>query len=254
MKKASNETVTKGNLPPFSPTGDFNDAIYPILLLNKAPWWENSKNCPDLDHSPPNIYFNNPPSLIGSWFNRNEALDFSQRLTNRDVLIRIEKQKRRQKKMKLERTGNSVESNEPYYHLKPRDFKIIHDSNFTTEFKKGEIAWSITKDALILRECEKRRRTIKKKTIKKLTTWDHLVERSIKLIADIKEGKIDLNSDILQGRIGNELKTEEEMRKLHELDNPKNKRWTKKQPRHCTKEFLQAKLQNIIELQKLCEM
>ncbi|CAF3762173.1 unnamed protein product [Rotaria sordida] len=64
MRKSSSGTTIRGNIPPFTLTGDFNNAPYPILLLNKNPWWTTSTIYSDFVHSPPEIYFCYPPSII----------------------------------------------------------------------------------------------------------------------------------------------------------------------------------------------
>ncbi|CAF1250141.1 unnamed protein product [Rotaria magnacalcarata] len=254
MQKASNGVVIKGNMPPFTLTGDFNDAPYPILLLNKPSWWSTSKEYLDFDHSPPNIYFHYPQTFIGSWFSQNEAHDCYQTSIDRDILVRNERQLQRYRREKLPVENEHIQAIKSSHKSSTEISNVAYVSKFTTEFKEGHIAWDITEDVLIVKEYEKRRtKTTRKKNKKNLTAWERLLEGSVELLSDIKDGKIDSNSDVLQGKIGNELRTEEDMQKLHALDNPNNKRWTIKRPRRCTLAFLQAKIQNTIEFNRLCE-
>ncbi|CAF1010816.1 unnamed protein product [Rotaria sordida] len=255
MRKSSSGTTIRGNIPPFTLTGDFNNAPYPILLLNKNPWWTTSTIYSDFVHSPPEIYFCYPPSIIGSWFSHNEAYHYFQTLIDRDIVFREETRKQRRIVEKLPHRSKQTKLNKSNHEFDTKFSKVVHNSNFTTELKEGQVAWDITEDPMILSEYKKRRmRNNKaKKLLENPTAWERLVERSIQLLADMKEDRINLHSDILQGKIGNELKTEEEIRKLNELDDPNNKRWIIKQPCRCTHEFLQAKIKNIIELQNLCE-
>ncbi|CAM4934412.1 unnamed protein product [Rotaria socialis] len=254
MQKASNGVVIKGNMPPFTLTGDFNDAPYPILLLNKPSWWSTSKEYLDFDHSSPNIYFHYPQTYIGSWFSQNEAHDYCQTLTNRDILIRNERLLQRHMREKVPGNNEHIRAIKPSHKSRGKISNVVHVSKFTTEFKEGHIAWDITEDVLIVKEYEKRRtKAASKKNNSYLTVWERLVERSVELLSDIKDGRIDLNSDVLQGKIGSELRTEEDMQKLHVLDNPNNKRWIIKRPRRCTLAFLQAKIQNTIDFNRLRE-
>ncbi|CAF1193584.1 unnamed protein product [Adineta steineri] len=238
IDKASEGIATKGSIPPFSITGDINDALYSIFVADKIPWWTLGPNYPDFDHSPPNIYFHNLPVISDSWFTYQEVDDFFHTLINRDIQFHIETRKQRRI---FEKFG--------------RKTKLLHDSTFTTELKEGESAWNFTQDKLVLNEY-KRMQTRNKTTklSKNLTAWQRLVLKTVELSSDIDKGRIDLNSDLIQGRIGDELKTQEELQKLNELDDPKYSRWTIKKPRRCTHEFLQTKIQNTIEVRKLCNM
>ncbi|CAF2477111.1 unnamed protein product [Rotaria sp. Silwood2] len=254
MHKASNGSIIRGNIRPFTVTGDFNDAPYPILLSNKNPWWTASAIYSDFVHSPPEIYFRYPPLIMGSWFSYNEARHYYQTLIDRDIIFRNKRQKQRRMIEKLQQNSKQTTLNKSDSKFRTKFSEVVHNAEFTTELKEGQVAWDITEDIMILKEYEKRRtRNKMKKSHENLTAWERLIERSVQLLSDMKESRIDLHSNILQGKIGNELKTEEEMRKLHELDDPNNKRWTIKRPRQCTREFLQAKIQNTIELQTLCE-
>ncbi|CAF2898789.1 unnamed protein product [Rotaria sp. Silwood2] len=254
MHKASNGSIIRGNIRPFTVTGDFNDAPYPILLSNKNPWWTASAIYSDFVHSPPEIYFRYPPLIMGSWLSYNEARHYYQTLIDRDIIFRNKRQKQRRMIEKLQQNSKQTTLNKSDSKFRTKFSEVVHNAEFTTELKEGQVAWDITEDIMILKEYEKRRtRNKMKKSHENLTAWERLIERSVQLLSDMKESRIDLHSNILQGKIGNELKTEEEMRKLHELDDPNNKRWTIKRPRQCTREFLQAKIQNTIELQTLCE-
>ena len=254
MDKTSNEIIIRGNIPPFTLTGDPNDAPYPMVLLNKNPWWKTSTLYSDFDHSSPKIYFCYPPLIMGSSFSQNEAHYYFQTSIDRDIRFQEERQKQRRMVEKFQQRNEQTKSNKSGYRSRTKISKVIHHSKFTTELKDGQIAWDITEDRLILNEYKKRRmRNKTKKSLENLTGWERLVEGSIQLLSDIKEGRMDLHSDILQGKIGNELKTQEEIQKLNELDDLNNKRWKIKRPHRCTREFLQAKIQNTIELQNLCE-
>ncbi|CAF5001213.1 unnamed protein product [Rotaria sp. Silwood1] len=234
MCKASNGTIIRGNIPPFTPTGDFNDAPYPILLLNKNPWWPTSTMYSDFVHSSPEIYFRYPPLIMGSWFSHNEACHYFHNLINKDIVFREERQNQHRMLEQLQQENEQTKLNKSDHRARTKLSRIIHNTKFTTELKEGQVAWDITEDTMILNEYEKiRERNKTKKFDENPTAWQRLVQRSVQLLSDMKEGRIDLHSDILEGKIGNELKTEEEISKLNELDNPNNKRWTIRQSRRC---------------------
>ncbi|CAF4114978.1 unnamed protein product [Adineta steineri] len=76
LEKAPN--VIKGNFPPFSPTGDINDALFTI---HQAPQGDSDQRTYELiDCSPPSMYFSVLPSDLGCSFNDEQADEYYARL------------------------------------------------------------------------------------------------------------------------------------------------------------------------------
>jgi hypothetical protein len=61
-----------------------------------------------------------------------------------------------------------------------------------------------------------------------------------------------MKSDEVRGKIGEKLKSAEDIRKREELDNPKNAIWTKKRVHQWRRKFIQMKITNTIKWQEFC--
>jgi len=232
LEKATNGPVIKGNLPPFTLTGDYNDAVFPMPLINKVPWWVENTNLDDFDHSTPELHLRYPRLTIGSWCNSDEAHHYFQKFIDKDIQFREYKQKQR-----LELTEQE-QINTPHY------------PHFKTNIKKGATAWDITENREVLEEYERRQNGQKSNRFS--DGWNRLMDQSVRLISDIKEGRIDMQSEEVQGKIGKELKTKEEIKKLKELDDPNNESWRKKRIFSWRRKFIQMKITNTIEWQEFC--
>ncbi|CAF1314178.1 unnamed protein product [Rotaria sordida] len=76
LSKSSN--MIQGNITPFTPTGDINDAIFIIHYSSNDPtYMQNSK---PFDHSSPAKYFSTLNSYMGSGFNMEQAHEYCHRL------------------------------------------------------------------------------------------------------------------------------------------------------------------------------
>ncbi|CAF3559307.1 unnamed protein product [Rotaria sp. Silwood1] len=244
IEKASNGSVILGNIPPFTLTGDINDAVFPIIYKDKKAWWKINEY-PPLDHTIENNDWNYLSSIVGSWYNQREASYYFQKLIDRDVRL----QENRQNKIP-EVVQQIIKKNN---RLDMKLFKAISYTNFTTEIKKGTTGWDITQDSLILKQYRvKQKEKPTEKAKEESTLWDRTIEQTVELIRNINENKIASDSNILQGKIGNELKTRKEIRRQNELDNPNNKRWKTKHRSPHRADFIQQKIQNILEFEKLC--
>ncbi|CAF1029199.1 unnamed protein product [Rotaria sordida] len=244
IEKASNGSAILGNIPPFTLTGDFNDAIFPVIYKDKEAWWTKNEY-PSLDHIIANDDRNYLSSIIGSWYNQREASHYFQKLIDRDVQLREDR-----KDKVPEVVQHIINENN---RLDMKLFKAISYTDFTTEIKKGTNGWDITQDSLILKQYRvKQKKKITEKSKKKPTLWNRIIEQTVELIRNINENKITSDSNILQGKIGNELKTRKEIRTQNELDNPNNKRWKTKHRSPHRANFIQQQIQNIIEFEKFC--
>lgn len=175
------------------------------------------------------------PPTIGSWCNLDDAHDFFRKLIDRDIMYR--------EKIQLHgiNIGKTMISNA--YH-----------SPFDTNIKRDTVAWDITQDRIILKEFNRRINGEKSKRVKKFSkAWQDSLDRSIQLISNIKEDKIDLMLNGVPGLIGKEEKrTVEEMKILHKLDDPNNPIWTSKRRSLWKQKFIQIKLSNNIKWQEFC--
>jgi hypothetical protein len=243
LEKATNGSVIKGNLPPFTLTGDYNDAVFPMVLINKAPWWIPSVNLDDFNHSTPELYLQYPRLMIGSWCNYEEAHHYYQKLIDKDIQFREDKQKERLKMTQQEKADRDTTNSD-----------TRHYPHFKTNMKKGTVAWDITENREVLEEYERRQYGEKSRKLKQFSDgWNRLMDESVKLISDIKEGKIDKKSNEIQGIIGNELKTKEEIKKRKELDDPNNGIWKRKQIFQWRPKFIEMKIRNTIQWQEFCD-
>ena len=242
LEKASNHPIIKGNLPPFTLTGDFNDAVFPMSLTNKLPWWILSTNRTNLTHSLSELYLHDSQLSIGSWCNYDDAHDFYQKLVDRDIQFRDRKYKKLPKETNLEQTNADTTT--------ANTSRVV---SFSTHITRGTVAWDITEDRELLKEYERRRAGRKPlKSDRHTASWIRFLNKSVPLISDIKEGKIDMKSDIVQGRIGTELKTRQEIRKRNELDDPNNEIWTRKRISSWRNRFIQMKIRNTIKWEEFC--
>ncbi|CAF4713604.1 unnamed protein product, partial [Rotaria sp. Silwood2] len=113
--------------------------------------------------------------------------------------------------------------------------------------------WDIIEDRQIIQEYERRLAGEKSKESDRYTAgWNRFLDRTLPLISDIKEGKIDLTSNDLQGKIGKELKTKKEIKELNALDDPNNELWKNKKFSSWRRKFIQTKLSNTIKWQEFC--
>ncbi|CAF0897838.1 unnamed protein product [Adineta steineri] len=76
LEKAPN--VIKGNFPPFSPTGDINDALFTIHQTSQGD--SNQRTYELIDCSPSSMYFSVLPSDLGCSFNDEQADEYYARL------------------------------------------------------------------------------------------------------------------------------------------------------------------------------
>jgi len=244
LEKATNGPVIKGNLPPFTLTGDYNDAVFPMPLTSKVPWWVATKNLNDFDHSTPEMHLRYPLLTIGSWCNYDEAHRYFQKFIDKDILFREYKQRQRPEKNEQEEAESDTEQEK---------INIPHYPHFKTNIKKGTIAWDITQNREVLEEYQKRKNGKKSRKSDRFSQgWERVMDQSVKLISDIKEGKIDIKSDEVQGKIGKELKKKEEVRKRNELDDPNNQKWKRKRMFSWRRKFIQMKIINTIKWQEFC--
>ncbi|CAF4218858.1 unnamed protein product, partial [Rotaria sp. Silwood2] len=244
IEKASNGSVIISNIPPFTLTGDFNDAIFPMIYKDKEAWWTINNYAP-LNHTIEDDSWDYLSSIIGSWCTQREASYYLQKLIDRDFQLRESRQAKLPKSVqRIIKVNNGLDM---------KLFKAISYTNFTTEIKKGTTGWNITQDSLILQDYRvKQQKKTTEESKEEPTLWDRVIEQTVELIRNINENKITPNSNILQGKIGNELKTKKERQKQNELDNPNNKRWKTKHRSPHREDFIQQKIQNIIEFEKLC--
>ncbi|CAM4863546.1 unnamed protein product [Rotaria socialis] len=241
LEKASNGSVTKGNLPPFSLTGDFNDAIFRTSSKDKTPWWVTSASQYDFNCS--SLEFPLVSRLMTSSFcDGDEAHSYFRNLINRDIQFLEYKEKQHQMKSKREQKNqNSIFSSGP------------HQSHFNTNIKKGTIVWDIIEDQEFLQEYEKRKSGKLIRNPNRLSIgWNRLLDRSVQLVADIKDGKINMASNEVQGKIGKALKTMKEIRKLNVLDDVNNELWRKKRFPLWRQQFIEMKISNTIQWQEFC--
>ncbi|CAF0983783.1 unnamed protein product [Rotaria sordida] len=254
LEKASNGPVIKGNLPPFTLTGDFNDAIFRMPLENKASWWvanasqnDSDHSSSDLysndsDHSSYDLYSNDSDLIVGPWFNNDEAHNYFQRLVSKGFQDDRDKKKEHSKKDEKEQVdADSTNTN------------AVRHPRFNTDLQKGTVAWDITKDRELRREYERRCSGKQLKKLKQSSdVWQRFLDQSVQLIEDIEKGKIKRTSNDIQGKIGTELKTKKEIKELNALDDPNNEIWTKKRYPSWRQEFIQIKLSNTIKWQEFC--
>ncbi|UJR07650.1 hypothetical protein I4U23_011938 [Adineta vaga] len=232
IEKASNGPVCKGNIPPFTVTGDFNDAIFPISLLDKTPWWETDLDLYDFDHSSTDFDKVSPELTIGSWSSYDEAQNYFQKLVNKDARFR-DKQ--------LNNKKSQVPSRKQHAYFK-------------TNIKRGTIAWDITENRRVLKEYERRKNGGKRKKLNSKTRSSlNLLDRWVQLVSDLKEGRINMKSNEIRGTIGKELKTKDEIRKRIESDDPNNTQWSMERVPPRRRKFIKLKIKNTIEWENFCE-
>lgn len=240
LEKAANGPVIKGNLPPFTLTGDYNDAVFPMPENDKVPWWVANENLDDIDHSSPEMYLRYPRLTIGSWCNSDETHHYFAKFIDKDIHFREFKRKEPEEISKKEGEQGTT-TNIRYY------------PHFKTNIKKGTTAWDLTQNHEVLEEYQRRRDGKKLKNFYRYSEgWQRLMDESVRLITAIKDKKLSIKSNEIQGKIGKELKTKEEIRKINELDNPNNPRWKNKKLISRLGEFLELKLRNTIEWQQFC--
>ncbi|CAF3707374.1 unnamed protein product [Rotaria sp. Silwood1] len=238
LEKASNGPIIKGNLPPFTLTGDFNDAIFRMPLTNKVPWWKENMNLKDLDYSLTELH---SQSTMGSWCNYDDAHNYYKNVINKDLQFQEYKQVHLKETEQDQTSTNTTNVNS------------LHHTRFNTTIKKGTSAWDIIEDRELIREYERRLAGEKSKESHiNEAGWNRFLERILPLISDIKEGKIDMTSNDIQGKIGAELKTKKEIKELNALDDPNNEIWKNKQFSSWRKRFIQTKLLNTIKWQEFC--
>ncbi len=76
LKRAPN--VIRGNIAPFTPTGDINDAIF--IIHRSADDKPFERIYESFDHSPPDKYFSPFNANPGSYFNNEQSQDYFQKL------------------------------------------------------------------------------------------------------------------------------------------------------------------------------
>ncbi|CAF3317672.1 unnamed protein product [Rotaria sp. Silwood2] len=238
LEKASNGPVIKSNLPPFTLTGDFNDAIFQMPSTNKVPWWVANANLDDFDHSP---LEHHSESAIGPCISYDDAHHHYQKIINKDFQFQEYKQEHVTEVEQDQTNTDTITVN------------TSHHSRFNTTIKRGTNAWDIIEDRQLIQEYERRLAGEKSKESDRYNHgWNRILERTLPLISDIKEGKIDMTSNDLQGKIGTNLKTKKEIKELNALDDPNNELWKNKKFSPWRRKFIQTKLSNTIKWQEFC--
>ena len=264
IERASQEpmTMTKDNLPPFTMTGDYNDAAFPMRNSNKEPWWIGIAG---FDHSSPTS--DAPDDIIGSWFNYDEAHLYFEKLIDPDIHFQRQ----------IKATLNDRESDDSGLATLEKNSYV----KLNTYMQKGTVAWDFMQHIDFLREY--RRRETGKRLVKGSPGWLKLVDIYVRMISGVKDGKIKLGSDLVQGRIGRREKSKENIRKRNELDNPMSKLWSTENRTvilqrfigqqiakreelgqsmsqlecdyriEALSKFIDLKIQHTLELQRLCE-
>lgn len=236
----------KGNFKPFTVTGDFNDAIFPICSSEKPPWWEREENLDPFDYSMDTI---DKTIVVGSWFNSDEAHHYYERLVDKDIQFQ-EGQILFEDEKKLENhridgdkiTDENQNTEERKTEGKPTE-NLGAYYQFDTYIKKGTVAWDIQYDRLFSKKCPKRDAEVRAPS----KLWSRLIDENIQLISDLEKGKISRRSN----RIGSEEKSREEQRKRDQFDQPTNRRWkrlhrllkTKEEKQHFRR-FIARKIEN----------
>ena len=187
LEKAENGLMIKGNFPPLTLTGDYNDAVFPTFWTEKDPWWIDQK---DFDHSFSDLLGEVYGERFGSWSNYDDTHRFFQQFLDREIAFRQQKEK--------ERSASST------------SYKS-HYSHFKTTIRKGTTAWDLIENREILHEYQRRREGGEALKSTRLSSgWIRLLNRSVKLISNIKTGELSLQSDKVLGKIGKEEKNEKE--------------------------------------------
>ncbi|UJR07882.1 hypothetical protein I4U23_012164 [Adineta vaga] len=229
MEEASNKTMIRGNLPPFTLSGDYNDAIFPLPLSNKLPWW-------DVEDSIQNIYRSKLKELelfpevkmIGGWFNCDEAHFYFEKLIDPDMQFREER-----------KDIDETTSDEGKNNIISRTYM-----KFNTSVQRHISVWDRDQDVELLKEY--RRRLNNSKTDLPddlLERWDHYWSTNAQLIRDMVWGKVEAQS-----------RSREECRKLEMLDDPNNELWKKKKRNRGCRKFVKQKIRNTIEWQKFLDV
>ncbi|CAF4528722.1 unnamed protein product [Rotaria sp. Silwood2] len=148
--------------------------------------------------------------------------------------------------------------------------KVEQHPDFVTKIKRGKVAWDITDDRLVklstkpyskrdlkwftpMKQRVQNTRTIILGSKKRFSicerSWNYYKKKQLETIEEINKSQGN-NSDLIQQRrIGDELKTKEEMDKLLKLDDP-NRIW--RIPKNFSQKFFEQKKKNIIEFKQLC--
>ena len=240
LEKANTGPMTKGNLPPFTPTGDYNDAIFPTTWTDKEAWWMiHNERLEDFDHSSSELFAIWKNQEMGSWSNYDDTHRFFQNYVDREIQFRQLKQEER-----LISRENEEEDDYSY---------TSHYPHFKTTLRKGTTAWDMTVNDEVLREYQRQRDGGKPlKPTRTTFGWIRVLNRSVEIIAAIKEGRLSADSDEVKGKIGRTEKSNEEIRKREQLDDPNNKRWKNQRIHKWRRDFIEIKIQNILQWKEFC--
>lgn len=221
LEKAETGLVIKGNLPPLTFTGDYNDAIFPTFWTAKDPWWIGWK---DFDHSFSGLLEEFDDWRIGSWSNYDDTHRFFHQYLDREIAFRQRKEK--------ERSSSSTFYESRYPHFK-------------TTIRKGKTAWGITEDREVLGEYQRQINGGKPLKSTRLSSgWVRWLNRSVKFISEIKGGSLHLQSD------GTPRKKRK--RKREQLSRPPEITLRNEECSQRLKEFLQNQNDHMIQWKDLC--
>ena len=224
------------------------------------PWWEANLQIESFDHSSPELHLNYPPILSGSWFNYDEAHQYFQKLVDINIQFREagEKVNVTKKINRHQRDKEKEDAEGPKNDgIKSDHQRITRGTStyvkFRTYVKKGTAAWDIIQNRELILEYKNRKKGMKPaKFVSSSALWTLLMERYVTLIKDVREGRVSMKSNVVQGRIGNELKSREAIRKRNELDEPSRVWPERKDWERLNREFIQIKKQNTVEWRNYC--
>ncbi|CAF3318913.1 unnamed protein product [Rotaria socialis] len=272
------------NIAPFTLTGDINDALFLIPIIDKEPWC----NFDEVDTVENNMIRLNAHEnddrfnlkYYEPWFTLEESHDYFHELIDKDTPRRLrqsqeqhttvdvptDEQKGMITKMPQKRKKKSTSKSAGINANK----NVEEYQDFITKFKSGQVAWDITEDRLMkLGETPYDKEHVKwlahiKRSIANSRTkfwgkkalsstseqsWNYYRKKQLETIAEIDRSDGN-NADLIRQRqIGCELKTKEEMDRLERLDDL-SRTW--RIPENFNQNFFRQKKKNIIEFQQLC--
>ncbi|CAF1260775.1 unnamed protein product [Adineta ricciae] len=208
ITKASNEPVILGNIPPFTLTGDYNDAEFPIPLRDKRPWWELEDLGKNFPHSrSKELKWPPEPIIVGSWFSSDEAHEYFESIT--DVEIQFPRPK--EKKLEGSGTDEHPHKNDTVKAISPRKYM-----KFDTSIKDHVSVWNTApRDIDFLKEYERRTKGSTTNLPEDIEErWNHYWPEYHKSIQKLVRGKVEAQS--LQGAA---------LRKREILNDPGHRVW-----------------------------
>ena len=174
IEKAKHTPMIKDHIPPFTLTGNYNDAKFAIVPKEKT-WWEASADADQSDDSKAEDK-SLEKQILDGWCNYDETEQYFRQLIDREIQFREIKEKERGSTKKNKKS--------------PR-----HYPHFHTDMKKGVPAWDVTQNPVVRKLMKNSRRYRSNKT-EEISDYGKYMNRLVEICKLLKAQLVKMKRNV----------------------------------------------------------